>query len=1392
MFMSTRYKKRDPDWKKRPLFAVEDSLAKLLNCLSIEYSVSKLISPKYKNFRSQKLKFESKTRINNAIWRAWHIQYKINKRPSFCQFAAPFSDQTVHSTPQAVILEGKKWKRRLDMVSRKYKKWRKFYNVKILKGESAAEESDTLNESSNENSEEEFLSEEEEDTEGSKLRLSPCKQKNGTDPKNGSQNQKFFQSPEFMIDTFMADLPDTLFSSIRPARSAENNFNFQCSDLSGMIQPTLDQLNPCFNELMNFDLFADDFHLTSSRTLETVEEHPSSSDMERMMNLSASSSGMQQGLLDERMYDDPLDAASAYLYSAYLSGQAVSSSKDTVANINVKSSLMPNGGNAAQPMETIGKREIAEESRDVAGQSPPRKILIKDVIDVNEFEASSNFAASRERTGLMANSNESGIIPADATGLKTYRTNFETILSNTISSCQATSSTTSYTGPFNDMQSKADVIVSASGISLEPSVKDDEKSTSDSSARKLFVSPNAAPNSRTLDFSELPPQLQAPNLTAHLQAVMSARPKVPPSKSGAIPRNKSDTHLASLASKAEKAGSHATTTVQNSSARREGSTAIPARLKRGSKLPRNMSDTSLIQLAKDSTATTTKVAPRQRRLSSMSLDTKTMILPKNFSDSNLCALAVGGTKRPPQPILPKNLVAIAPSTQVKPPIGILPKVVSNAARTAPEGSSASQFSTFVVNKQQPCSAEPVQVKLYMPKTKQTILSTMANTGATQSSLGLGTTALLPQRVEVIQYQGPTNQIGMIQRQDNGEVADPGITLQQQQQQKQQQHGSLAFQTHSQSSAVIQSNQQRVTNSARIAYVAPSSTSLSVRPQMNAVSNNSALAPVPNAEPVKLYDSGVTQFASQNIVASTDASLNGSTLTAASNAGLGGVRPINVAPLQGLSEQQLLTLAQVLQSSGGSGAGAGHENTIAYLEMLQQQLNTLLMQQQAMLKGQQNYRTSPQTNPEFVRVSSMQSQSPLPMSYQTQITTLPTVPTGLFSVAEQTSTASVQLSTQVSNQQYQSPGGATGTEARVTPDAGVAVVVVNDAGSETKTPGDGTTRPTMVDLAMAASQRSYLVSPSSIYSDTVSREAMAITTTPSSSTTTQPIPSAMFSDSSETFSDGTSGKRTRVRFENRDSYKEYRRRNHVSAEQKRRGLIKLAFDQMISLIPSLQADKQGRTSKALILQRGAAYIEQLQQEQEQTKYKMERLRTDVVRLNAEISVCQQKLPACGAVSSQDNVKNLHASFLQHLKERILQDHKYWIFSVMIRPLFQSFHEAVVIRTLQEFIQSVLKWFDEFCGLPRLRPVVISTLTQFSTNTGILSNPSSFPSQAVEAAARQDPTVFGQQQQQQADQATAATLSFSSNALLSQSPHHAVLQGQSTSLVLHPSNETLERK
>ncbi|KAK3750628.1 hypothetical protein QZH41_012809, partial [Actinostola sp. cb2023] len=107
---------------------IEDNLSRLFECLKLEYGRQILVSPKWKNFGSQTLQLSEKTRLNNAIWRCWHIQYQKNKKPLFCQFVSPLSqEREPPKKPLTVILQGRYWRRKLDAIAREYKKWRIYY-----------------------------------------------------------------------------------------------------------------------------------------------------------------------------------------------------------------------------------------------------------------------------------------------------------------------------------------------------------------------------------------------------------------------------------------------------------------------------------------------------------------------------------------------------------------------------------------------------------------------------------------------------------------------------------------------------------------------------------------------------------------------------------------------------------------------------------------------------------------------------------------------------------------------------------------------------------------------------------------------------------------------------------------------------------------------------------------------------------------------------------------------------------------------------------------------------------------------------------------------------------------------------------------------------------------
>ncbi|RWS02430.1 MLX-interacting protein-like protein, partial [Dinothrombium tinctorium] len=108
--------------------AIDASLSKLFRCMTLAYS-GKLTSPKWKTFKGLKLKLKDKIRLNNIIWRAWHIQYVMGRKTPVCQFAS-LVDCDFHNKPEAVVLEGKYWKRRLTTVTAEYQKWRLYHKEK--------------------------------------------------------------------------------------------------------------------------------------------------------------------------------------------------------------------------------------------------------------------------------------------------------------------------------------------------------------------------------------------------------------------------------------------------------------------------------------------------------------------------------------------------------------------------------------------------------------------------------------------------------------------------------------------------------------------------------------------------------------------------------------------------------------------------------------------------------------------------------------------------------------------------------------------------------------------------------------------------------------------------------------------------------------------------------------------------------------------------------------------------------------------------------------------------------------------------------------------------------------------------------------------------------------
>ncbi|MBN3280673.1 MLXIP protein, partial [Polyodon spathula] len=155
------------------------------------------------------------------------------------------------------------------------------------------------------------------------------------------------------------------------------------------------------------------------------------------------------------------------------------------------------------------------------------------------------------------------------------------------------------------------------------------------------------------------------------------------------------------------------------------------------------------------------------------------------------------------------------------------------------------------------------------------------------------------------------------------------------------------------------------------------------------------------------------------------------------------------------------------------------------------------------------------------------------------------------------------------------------------------------------------------------------------------------------------------------------------------------------------------------------------SNAATLQKTVEYIAKLQQERAQLQEEAKRLKDEIDMLNTSINSCQQQLPATGVPITRQRYDHMREMFDDYVKNRTLQNWKFWIFSIIIKPLFESFNGMVSTTSLDDMCNTTLSWLEEHCPLPVLRPMVLSTLRQLGTTTSILSDPSLLPEQATQA-------------------------------------------------------------
>ncbi|XP_069485051.1 MLX-interacting protein-like [Ambystoma mexicanum] len=201
-----------------------------------------------------------------------------------------------------------------------------------------------------------------------------------------------------------------------------------------------------------------------------------------------------------------------------------------------------------------------------------------------------------------------------------------------------------------------------------------------------------------------------------------------------------------------------------------------------------------------------------------------------------------------------------------------------------------------------------------------------------------------------------------------------------------------------------------------------------------------------------------------------------------------------------------------------------------------------------------------------------------------------------------------------------------------------------------------------------------------------------------------------------------------------SAKGSRRAGPPSLDRARRMHITYGLEALANLVHPENSHPGVKMSKAVLLQKSVTFITRLQQERRRMQEDAQRLRDEIEELNAAISEYQQQLPASGAPAIVNHTDQMNQLYENYVQRRTLENWKFWLFSIIFKPLFKTYQEAVSTKSHEEFNRSILTWLKQHCALPVLRPAISSSLLQIIKVTSILTNPGRLPEQARQAVTK----------------------------------------------------------
>ena len=101
-------------------------------------------------------------------------------------------------------------------------------------------------------------------------------------------------------------------------------------------------------------------------------------------------------------------------------------------------------------------------------------------------------------------------------------------------------------------------------------------------------------------------------------------------------------------------------------------------------------------------------------------------------------------------------------------------------------------------------------------------------------------------------------------------------------------------------------------------------------------------------------------------------------------------------------------------------------------------------------------------------------------------------------------------------------------------------------------------------------------------------------------------------------------------------------------------------------------------------------------------------------------------------SEDQTQ-MTSAFSNHVSNATGLNWKYWAFSRLMKPVFETYVNAVAGAASQgEMDRSINRWLEDECSLDQMRQSAVTSLKSICTQTNILSDPRRLPHEALELA------------------------------------------------------------